>query len=834
MRRLSSKRLSHALAAVLTIAALAAGQEAWAQSQSFPTASGGSGTQDDPYLIKTADDLRALASDVNGSAIDTNDGNAYADKYFRLDNDIDFQPATAWNDDTSTERNLDRIGGQELDVNGGPSSQVYDAYEKYFSGHFDGGGHTISGLRIYQKGNTQYALFGDLRGSVKNLKIANARISSNVSVGAIVGINKGTVENCEVGSNVTVYGTLTINDANAASTVGGVVGFNYGTVTGCSCSARVISASSDGKYFGGIAGKNAAGSTIENCTAKGVAINSVSFGGAIVGKNYNGSTLSGNTYYTCVVGSNAFNIGVGQYMTSNTAYDLQGDKTSAAIDDTNKKELWLFEDRDNQALITAYKNGASGAGISSLDVTLKGRTLYRASHQWNTLCLPFKVNMNALSSAYQGLRYLSSATYNSETGALSVGFETAQSHSAKRPFLIRWTDTSTTTYSDSFEPRFTNIAISDFSGDAPSNDYANFYTASTPYRRVYLYGTYAPVSETDGKLFDQYNTAHGAHHAYMTIADPPARTGYTFIGWNTAPDGTGTPVTTLMPVTEGTDPSFTIYAQWRKNAVTITDGEGISTDLSALAGKVADVTLKRGFTQGARATLCLPFTVPAAQKNALGTFYRFGGLKEGTTDVVQMVEVAAEADLAANTAYIFLPGSTVAAATGLAFSDVSIAATMTPVDESGETFAFIGTYEAMRWSDGTQAPDGNTYAEENAGDIGKVYGFALNYGGFTEGSFVRLGNGASAAPFRAYLKYNGDLSNAQLARTRGAAAELPATLSIEWVKAGGTATGIRPPLTPPTQEGNGGAWYLLDGRRLPGKPRAKGIYIHNGRKEVIR
>ena len=30
------------------------------------------------------------------------------------------------------------------------------------------------------------------------------------------------------------------------------------------------------------------------------------------------------------------------------------------------------------------------------------------------------------------------------------------------------------------------------------------------------------------------------------------------------------------------------------------------------------------------------------------------------------------------------------------------------------------------------------------------------------------------------------------------------------------------------------AWYSIDGRRLSGKPSAKGVYIHNGRKEVIR
>jgi hypothetical protein len=29
-------------------------------------------------------------------------------------------------------------------------------------------------------------------------------------------------------------------------------------------------------------------------------------------------------------------------------------------------------------------------------------------------------------------------------------------------------------------------------------------------------------------------------------------------------------------------------------------------------------------------------------------------------------------------------------------------------------------------------------------------------------------------------------------------------------------------------------WYSLDGRKLEGKPTVKGIYIHNGRKEVVK
>ena len=47
----------------------------------------------------------------------------------------------------------------------------------------------------------------------------------------------------------------------------------------------------------------------------------------------------------------------------------------------------------------------------------------------------------------------------------------------------------------------------------------------------------------------------------------------------------------------------------------------------------------------------------------------------------------------------------------------------------------------------------------------------------------------------------------------------------------GETTGIS--LTPTLSEGEG-AWYSLDGRRLAGKPTAKGIYIYGGRKVVVK
>ena len=51
---------------------------------------------------------------------------------------------------------------------------------------------------------------------------------------------------------------------------------------------------------------------------------------------------------------------------------------------------------------------------------------------------------------------------------------------------------------------------------------------------------------------------------------------------------------------------------------------------------------------------------------------------------------------------------------------------------------------------------------------------------------------------------------------------------------GGETTRIRPPLTPPTQEGKGCAqWYDLQGRRIE-KPTRKGLYIFKGKKVAIK
>ena len=240
---------------------------------------------------------------------------------------------------------------------------------------------------------------------------------------------------------------------------------------------------------------------------------------------------------------------------------------------------------------------------------------------------------------------------------------------------------------------------------------------------------------------------------------------------------------------------------------------------NSLKGEPANIIFRRVAQKDKKCTICMPFNVPQAQADNVGKFYMFTGLKTGTSDVIQMTQVTA-GGLQANTAYIFEPKSGYNEDpnySGIQFGNVVIANSLTPVVESG-TIQFIGTYDEKVWNTGDS-------------DLGQVYGFAISgyeSEGFTAGQFVKLGAGASAAPFRAYLKYTGGSLLGASARTRGLSG-LPDVLKIEWISSNGATTGINNIEISPKDE-----WYNIMGHKLNYRPVTKGIYIHNGKKVIIR
>ena len=138
--------------------------------------------------------------------------------------------------------------------------------------------------------------------------LADTRITGQISVGGIVGLSYGTVQNCTVAADVLVASKHTGSHYH-----GGIVGhiFGRGTVNGCYSAATVTrDGNSNCTNYGGIVGNT--NGTVSNCIADGAWVNGSeeSSSGAIVGTN-DGGTLAHNYYYDCSVKSFGNNVGTG-------------------------------------------------------------------------------------------------------------------------------------------------------------------------------------------------------------------------------------------------------------------------------------------------------------------------------------------------------------------------------------------------------------------------------------------------------------------------------------------------------------------------------------------
>ena len=208
---------------------------------------------------------------------------------------------------------------KNIDLTGKVWKPIGTDYDNAYTGTFDGGGHTITGLTVTT--NDEYAgLFGYLSnfnnaaGTVKNVVMDGIQITCNHRsgyAGGVVGYSWGTIENCSVSGSVsgTVY-------------VGGVVGVQIGgSITGCSSSATVKGTVD----VGGVAGQTNSSATLTACYATGnvtIEINPAKniAGGSLVGMNAGSSLLAcyatGNVTST---GSSTGQVHIGGFLGNNYA-----------------------------------------------------------------------------------------------------------------------------------------------------------------------------------------------------------------------------------------------------------------------------------------------------------------------------------------------------------------------------------------------------------------------------------------------------------------------------------------------------------------------------------
>ena len=221
-----------------------------------PLFGGGTGTQQDPWLITSQADLIALAEFLNSGNAETFDaenigvGNCHG-YYFKQTADIDLTGVT-W----------EPIG--------------YSGNYYYFAGNYDGDGHTISNATSTGKndadGFATAGIFGWVAfGSVENLHVKNANFVATGHneysyVGGIAGVCYGSsIKNCSV-----VDSSLESRRDNNNNCAGSIVGYSTG-------------------------------GTFEKCAAENNQVKTMCYGGGFVGEVDDTYGVGNSTFTNCYV-----------------------------------------------------------------------------------------------------------------------------------------------------------------------------------------------------------------------------------------------------------------------------------------------------------------------------------------------------------------------------------------------------------------------------------------------------------------------------------------------------------------------------------------------------
>ena len=233
----------------------------------------------------------------------------------------------AWNKAVQGNLSLNCTLTDDINLTGKEWTPIGD-YDNRYTGTFDGGDHTITGLTVTT--SDQYAgLFGCIGsgGTVKDVTLEGVQITTTRNVGAVGGVagySYGNIENCSVSGSVSGSGMNGF--------AGGVVGYQSGSfLTGCSSSATVNA----GNIAGGVAGLTDSGATLTACYATGdVTLESINSGGnfvgGVVGSNTS-CTLKACYAWGSVTGSGSGTIYVGGVTGSNNlgiltaCYHAKGD-----------------------------------------------------------------------------------------------------------------------------------------------------------------------------------------------------------------------------------------------------------------------------------------------------------------------------------------------------------------------------------------------------------------------------------------------------------------------------------------------------------------------------
>ena len=438
------------------------------------TASGitGSGNKNDPYVISTTDQWDVFSQSVSS-------GVSYNNKYVKLGDDIKIATMAGIKDGNAFSGTFDGDGHTLTVAFGNSISYTSQASAPF--GSIENA--TIKNLvidgYIYSREKFNGSLVVSARGTdyIENCtsKVGiYSSIDGDCSNGGFVGIIHND------GSLVYITGCAFLGElvGSSATSWGGFVGWrayeennrNYIGFTDCCFAPRRVS-------IGGSTGNNATFCRATNGDTQGFAYFNTYYTHSLNG------TVQATQGYTVASGTNKMTL---EYGTPDTDYGYDGMKlydfgmycggtlcTSATASVTftpialkpivnvtaanaasvidngngsftltmNSKDVSVMPVYGNYNTVTLYDNQSNSATIEAnnnllADVTLSGRTLYRDG-DWNTLCLPFDVEIEDSPLKGAEARTLSEATFSD--GTLTLNFsEPVEELTAGTPYIIKW------------------------------------------------------------------------------------------------------------------------------------------------------------------------------------------------------------------------------------------------------------------------------------------------------------------------------------------------------------------------------------------------------------
>jgi len=726
-------------------------------------------------------------------------GSGTEESPYIIDNDYD------WNCFAYSVNNGTSYSGQFVQLNSDISvSNMAGASEtNSFQGTFLGGGHTITAA-ITDNINGGAAPFRYIKNAtIKNLTVTGTITSNQRHMSGLVGFADSEGEGKNLIEGCTVTATLNINTDYA----GGIIGHGNSsatTIRGCVFAGTMNAIGDNNPNVGIFWGWSNSGTpALENCLEAGTYTGisklhpmGLQAGSGTINNCYYVTPQIGSPSYACTVSG-----ATKAYTMSTAPYYLGGQVQDYGLVKAYENGI-LYGGKYYMApaIISLADNADNSTTISDNDglptnVTLAGRTFYRDG-AWNTLCLPFSVD-NFFGTPLHGATVKTLASTGFSDGTLTMDFTDNQtSIEAGKPYIVKWDPLDLSTLRANYTAQDGEMLTGTLGGNYKISIAAG---ATVMLQDVKISGTnsgaYCWAGITclgDATLIIKgTNAVWGFHENYPGIHVPTGAT-LTITG------------------------SGSLVANSNGNAAGIGGGYGIHCGNIVIAGgtitangaqggagiggggdsNCGDITITDGVTKVTASTWDeRVYSIGANWNGTCGTItiggnvciittnnYTYEGTGSGSVDpdmnlVNPMFKEVTISDAAANvsTDYVDFVGC---------YSPVGIYT-------AGKTNLYLGA-------------DNKLYYPTASGfKVNACRGYFHLKQGLTAGE----PSNSNQASVRAFKLNFGDDDD---------------------------ATGIISVHDSGFMVNGSDAWYTIDGRKLSGKPTAKGIYINNGRKVAIK